>query len=69
MLQLSEGKLNYYLNVYFEFDVSGELDLNRIARELTVYLMILTAKSPCCCSAASKSKHFNCQALYHASIS
>jgi len=31
-LQLSDGKLNHYLNVYSEFDAAGELDLNRIAR-------------------------------------
>jgi len=33
LLQLSEGKLNHYLNVYSEFDAAGELDLNRIARQ------------------------------------
>jgi len=43
MLQLSEGKLNHYLNVYSEFDAGGELDLNRIARELIVQLIVLIA--------------------------
>jgi len=33
LLQLSEGRLNHYLNIYSEFDAGGELDLNRIARE------------------------------------
>jgi len=38
-MQLSEGKLKHYLNVYSEFDAGGELDLNRIARKLTVQLI------------------------------
>lgn len=49
LLQLSEGKLNHYLNVYSEFDTGGELDLNKIARELTVQLTVLTAKLTFCC--------------------
>jgi len=40
LLQLSEGKLNHYLNVYSEFDAGGELDLNRIARELIVIVTV-----------------------------
>jgi len=40
VLQLSDGKLNHYLNVYSEFDAGGELDLNRIAREFTVQTVV-----------------------------
>ena len=41
LLQLTEGKLNHYLNVYSEFDAGGELDLNRIARKLRVQLNLI----------------------------
>jgi len=48
LLQLSEGRLNHYLNIYSEFDAGGELDLNRIAREWHIARSTFCFVSPTC---------------------